>query len=45
MGEKILYTCMCNWVPMLYTEEKKRKCNIIAIIVDVKQHLTVLFLL
>ena len=19
MGEKIMYTCMCNWVPMLYS--------------------------
>ena len=23
MGEKIIYTCMCNWVPMLYSGEKK----------------------
>jgi len=23
MGEKIMYTCMCNWVPMLYSGEKK----------------------
>ena len=22
MGEKIMYTCMCNWVPMLYSEKK-----------------------
>ena len=22
MGEKIMYTCMCNWVPMLYNEKK-----------------------
>ena len=21
MGEKIMYTCMCNWVPMLYSGE------------------------
>ena len=23
MGEKIMYTCMCNWVPILYSGEKK----------------------
>ena len=23
MGEKVMYTCMCNWVPMLYSGEKK----------------------
>ena len=23
MGEKIMYTCMCKWVPMLYSEKKK----------------------
>ena len=23
MGEKIMYTCMCHWVPMLYSEKKK----------------------
>ena len=23
MGEKIMYTCMCNWVAMLYSGEKK----------------------
>ena len=23
MGEKSMYTCMGNWVPMLYSEEKK----------------------
>ena len=23
MGEKIFYTCMCNWVLMLYSGEKK----------------------
>ena len=23
MGEKIMYTCICNWVPMLYSEKKK----------------------
>ena len=23
MGEKIMYTCMCNWVPMLYCGKKK----------------------
>ena len=23
MGEKIMYTCMCNWVPMLYSGGKK----------------------
>ena len=23
MGEKITYTCMCNWVPMLYSGGKK----------------------
>ena len=23
MGEKIVYMCMCNWVPMLYSEGKK----------------------
>ena len=23
MGEKIVYTCMCNWVLMLYSGEKK----------------------
>ena len=23
MGEKIMYTCMCNWVPMLYGGKKK----------------------
>ena len=22
MGEKRMYTCMCNWVTMLYTVEK-----------------------
>ena len=22
MGEKIMYTCMCNWVPMLYSGKK-----------------------
>ena len=22
MGEKIMYTFMCNWVPMLYSEKK-----------------------
>ena len=22
MGEKIMYMCMCNWVPMLYSGEK-----------------------
>ena len=22
-GEKSMYTCMCNWVPMLYNGEKK----------------------
>jgi len=25
IGEKIMYTCMCNWVPTLYSE-KKKKC-------------------
>ena len=24
MGEKIMYTCMCNWFPMLYSGEKKK---------------------
>ena len=24
MGEKIMYTCMCNWVPMLYSRGKKK---------------------
>ena len=23
MGEKIMYTCICNWVPTLYSGEKK----------------------
>ena len=23
MGEKVMYTCMCNWVPMMYSGEKK----------------------
>ena len=23
MGEKIMYTCMCNWVSMLYSGKKK----------------------
>ena len=23
MGEKIMYICMCNWVPMLYSGKKK----------------------
>ena len=23
MEEKIMYTCMCNWVPRLYSEKKK----------------------
>ena len=23
MGEKSMYTCICNWVPMLYSGEKK----------------------
>ena len=23
VGEKIMYTCMCDWVPMLYGEKKK----------------------
>ena len=23
MGEKIMYTYMCNWVPMLYSGKKK----------------------
>ena len=23
MGENIMNTCMCNWVPMLYSGEKK----------------------
>ena len=23
MGEKIMYTCMYNWVPMLYSGKKK----------------------
>ena len=23
MGEKIMYTCMCNWIPMLYSGKKK----------------------
>ena len=23
MGEKIMYACMCNWVPMLYSGKKK----------------------
>ena len=23
MGEKIMYPCMCNWVPMLYSRKKK----------------------
>ena len=27
MGGKSMYTCMCNWVPMLLGGEKKRKCN------------------
>ena len=22
MGEKIMYACMCNWVPMLYSGKK-----------------------
>ena len=22
IGEKIMYTCMCNWVPMLYSGKK-----------------------
>ena len=22
MGENIMYTCMCNWVPMLYSRKK-----------------------
>ena len=22
MGEKFMYTCMCNWVPMLYSQKK-----------------------
>ena len=22
MGEKVMYTCMCNWVPMLYSGKK-----------------------
>ena len=25
MGGKIMYTCMCNWVPMLYSGKKKKK--------------------
>ena len=25
MGEKIMYTCMCNWVPMLYSGKKNNK--------------------
>ena len=25
MGEKIMYTCMYNWVPMLYRGKKKQK--------------------
>jgi len=24
MGEKNMYTCMCNWVPMLYSGKKKK---------------------
>ena len=23
MGEKIMYICMCNWVPMLYSGAKR----------------------
>ena len=23
MGEKIMYTCMCNWVPVLHSGKKK----------------------
>ena len=23
MGEKTMYTCVCNWVPMLYSGGKK----------------------
>ena len=23
MGENIMYTCMCNWVPMLYNGGKE----------------------
>ena len=23
MGKKSMYTCMCNWVTMLYSEKKK----------------------
>ena len=23
MGEKRMYTCMCNWVTMLYSRKKK----------------------
>ena len=26
MGGKIMYTCMCNWVLMLYSGEKKNVC-------------------
>ena len=25
MGEKIMYICMCNWVPTLYSGEKNTK--------------------
>ena len=24
MGEKIMYTCICNWVPMLYSGKKNK---------------------
>ena len=23
MGDKIMYTCMCNWAPKLYSRKKK----------------------
>ena len=26
MGGKCMYTCMCNWVPMLYSGGKKKVC-------------------
>ena len=31
MGEKIIYTCMCNWVPMLYSGKKRSMCEEITI--------------
>lgn len=27
MGGKIMYACMCNWVPMWYSGGGERRCN------------------